>query len=264
MNLTTRRFVIHLILMGLFIAVVLFLTLYMIKVYTNHGQKLALPNYIGQDFVSATDDAKDKSFIMVVNDSIHKLGTPGGQILNQNPKPNAQVKENRKIYVTIAKHTPDFLLSDYLPRMYGEDYEMVKKRLENEEIGLIIKSKRHDPSQPNSILEAWYDGVQIVNSYTSKKGIEIEKGKNIEVVISKRTGGVVDLPDFVCMTVAEAKFTLSSYSLQLADVIAADDVIDPEQGFIYKQFPSLANQVEVNMGDPITLYISKNKPQTCQ
>lgn len=231
--------------------------------YTNHGQKLELPNYIGQDYEMAMQDAKRKSFIVIVNDSIHKLGTPGGQILNQNPKPGAEVKEKRKIYVTIAKHTPDFLLSDYLPRMYGEDYEMVKKRLENEEIGLIIKSKRHDAAQPNSILEAWYDGVQIVNSYTSKTGIEIEKGKNIEVVISKRTGGVVDLPDFVCQTVAEAKFLLGTYSLELVDVISNDDVTNVDNAYVYKQFPSLDNQIEINMGDPITLYVSKNKPASC-
>lgn len=249
--------------MVVFIGLVLFLTLYAINVYTNHGQKLDLPNYIGQDYTSATKDAKQKSFEVIVNDSIHKLGTPGGQILNQNPKPKSEVKENRKIYVTIAKHTPDFLLSDFLPRMYGEDYDMVKKRLENEEIGLIIRSKRHDASQPNSILEAWYNGQQIVNSYSAKKGVEIEKGKNIEVVISKRTGGIVDLPDFVCQTVAEAKFTLRTYSLELADVIADDDVTDIDQAYVYKQSPSLENQIEVNMGDPITLFVSKNKSRSC-
>ena len=73
-----------------------------LRIYTNHGQKLELPDYRNMSVEEARIDAQKKSFELIVNDSLFRVGTPGGIILNQNPEAGSKVKENRKVYFTYA------------------------------------------------------------------------------------------------------------------------------------------------------------------
>jgi len=68
--------------MALVLALVIIGTLFWLKSYTNHGQKIELPDYIGINFATAKEDAEDKTFKLVVKDSIHKVGVKGGEILS--------------------------------------------------------------------------------------------------------------------------------------------------------------------------------------
>ncbi|HMR88851.1 MAG TPA: PASTA domain-containing protein, partial [Saprospiraceae bacterium] len=68
---------------------IIFLAQLLLKVYTNHGQKLELPKYIGKNIDDAKEAADDASFEIVVNDSIFIVGKEGGIITDQNPKPGS-------------------------------------------------------------------------------------------------------------------------------------------------------------------------------
>lgn len=231
-----------------------------LKSYTNHGQKLELPNYIGQKIAEASDDASEKTFEIVVNDSIHKVGQPGGLILNQNPKGGSIVKEDRKIYVMVTKHKADLVLSDHLTAsVYGQDFHMVKSRLENQEFKTEIKATKYDPGSPNHILEVWYDGKNI----TDKKGIEIKKGGKLSFVLSKNNEGELDVPNLVCQTLEEATLLLDFSKLSVGSVIPIDEIADQSSAFIYKQEPSSGEGKKITMGSSIKLYLSKDKPSAC-
>jgi len=259
--LTKQRFLIHLLLIGLFFALVLFLTMQWLKLYTNHGQKLELPNYIGKSVDGAIEDARDKTFEIIVNDSIHRVGKPGGLILDQNPKGGSIVKENRKIYITITKHQADVVMSEHLTsELYGGDFHMIKSRLENQEFKTAIKSTRYDRGAPNHILEVWYNG----NNITDKKGVAIEKGTTISFVLSKNDDGELDVPNLVCQTLEEATLLLDFSKLSVADIIPYDDEIVNQNGaFIYKQDPPSGQGRKITMGSGIRLFISKDKPSAC-
>lgn len=231
-----------------------------LKSYTNHGQKLILPNYIGKSVDEAQEDSKGKTFEIIVNDSIHRVGQPGGLILNQNPKGGSIVKENRKIYVMVTKHLADIILSDHLTaNLYGQDFHMIKARLENQEFKTDIKSTRYDRGAPNHILEVWYNGKNI----TDKKGVKIEKGNTISFVLSKNEDGQIDIPDLVCKTLEEATLLLDFSKLSVGEIIPYDEIEDQNAAYIYKQEPSSGDNRRITMGSSINLYISKDKSQAC-
>jgi len=108
--------------MALLLLVIFGVTLLWLKAYTNHGQKLELDDYVGVHYQKATKDSKKESFELIVKDSIHKVGQPGGLIIAQNPPGGSLVKENRKIYVDITKYNPDEIALESLSAMYGTQY----------------------------------------------------------------------------------------------------------------------------------------------
>lgn len=232
-----------------------------LKSYTNHGQKLELPNYIGQQVSEAKKDATDKTFEIIVNDSIHVVGQPGGLIRNQNPKGGAIVKENRKIYVMVTKHQADLVMSEHLTaNLYGQDFHMIKSRLENQEFKTEIKSTRYDRGAPNHILEVWYNGKNI----TDKKGIEIQKGSSIAFVLSKNNDGELEVPELVCKTLDEARLLIDFSKLSVGEIIPfEDDIEDRNNAYVYKQEPSSGNGRTITMGSDIRLFIAREKPKAC-
>jgi len=202
----------------------------------------------------------DKTFEIIVNDSIHKVGKAGGLILNQNPKGGSIVKENRKIYVTVTKHKADVVLSDHVTaELYGQDFHMIKSRLENQEFKTEIKSTRYDRGEPNHILEVWYDGRNI----TDKKGIEINKGDKISFVLSKNDDGELEIPDLVCQTLDEATLRLDFSRLSVGEIVSLGDIEDESGAYIYRQEPSAGEGKRITMGSSIKLFISKDKHESC-
>jgi len=262
--LTKQRFLIHLILIALFFFLVLFLTMQWLKSYTNHGQKMELPNYVGEVLKEAVQDAKEKSFEVIVKDSIHKVGKPGGLILSQNPKSGSVVKEKRKVYVTVTKYNADEVKSEYVTaNLYGQDFSMVESRLINQEFVTKIKSRVYDKAEPNHILEVWYDGQKITDRNTVKKDVYLKKGSTISFVLSKNNEGQKAVPDLMCQTLEAARFNLESSRLNIGEIIVGDDIEDAESAYISKQVPDYSANSKIAMGSSINVYLSKSPPKGC-
>ncbi len=238
--------------------------MFWLQSYTNHGQKLELPDYIGTSFTEATEDAEDKSFVLIVNDSIHVVGKPGGEILDQNPKPYSKVKENRKIYVTISKYNADVLDLNNLPALYGMDYESKKRELSYLDIESKIKGYVYDPGEPDHILEVWYNGKRIISPSGNAKNVNIEKGGELQFVLSKREGGQTEIPDLKCKTLNIAKFILDNNKLKLGSVLEEGEITNPETAYIINQNPGYNINSTIARGAPISVTISQEKPKYCQ
>lgn len=250
--------------MALFVGLVLFAVFTWLKYYTNHGQQLELPDYIGQHISEASDDAEKRSFEIIVNDSIHIVGKKGGLIREQNPKGGSKVKENRKIYVTVTKHTADKITVADLPELYGRDFNRKRKELAYKNINAKVKSYRYDSGEPDHILEVWYKGMQIIGRSVNKKKVEINVGDTLDFVLSSDGGGQFDIPDLVCMTLSEAKWSLESSKLALGKVIENGSIDNPEDAYIISQSPSPSIVDKIATGEPINVTISPNKPASCQ
>lgn len=259
-----KRFIKHLFLIAL-ILVIIFLALnFWLKSYTNHGQQLVLPEYVGKHIDDARADAKDRSFEIIVNDSMHIVGQPGGIITRQNPKKEAKVKENRKVYVTITKFNADEIEVGSLGVLYGQDYESKKQELSYLEIGSKIKGYKYDPGEPDFILEVWYKGQPIITKNVEKRRVAIDKGDTLSFIISQRGGGETGVPDLVCNTFAAAQFILESSQLKLGEVKEVGQVSDINSAYIINQYPNPETVQTVPMGRMFNLTIQQEKPQDCQ
>lgn len=250
-----------------FIAVLLFLGISFLsvflwlKIYTHHGQKLELPDYVGEQYDDAAKDAKRRKFRMSIQDSIHILGKPGGEILKQDPPPHTMVKEKRMIYVTITKRSPDKIMSGRLPEMYGKNYERKKRELEEHfEIKSKVVDTRFDPGDSGQVLEVRYKGKVIIDSRGRDNEVPIEKGDILEFVISEKSGGLVAVPNLDCKTLEEARFLLENLGLLLGEV--EGEASDASAVYITGQEPAAGE--EILMETTIKVRVSSDKPSHCE
>jgi len=250
-------------------AVILFLGIFFLsvflwmRIYTHHGQELDLPDYTGFQYEDAVKDATRKKFRMSISDSLHILGKPGGQILKQNPAPHSLVKQKRMIYVTITKRSPDKILSGRLPEMYGKNYLRKKRELdEHFEIRSKVIEKRYDPAEEGQILEVRYKGKTIMDNKGRNNEIQIEKGDELEFIISEKSGGLVDIPNLVCKTYDEAQFLLENLGLIVGEVKTEGTVSELSSAYIIAQDP-VANGGTIKMESAIQLTVTQEKPGKC-
>ncbi|MDX1684059.1 MAG: PASTA domain-containing protein [Saprospiraceae bacterium] len=246
-------------------SVVLFVALiFFLRMYTNHGQKLILPDYVGMNVEDARKSAKENEFEIVVDDSVHIVGKPGGEILSQNPAPESGVKEGRKVYVTIAKYNPDIFLSSRLPQLYGERFDLKAKELETLfKIKSNIKAYAYDPGPRDHILEVQYNGKPIENAKGKNNRVEIAKGDQLDFVLSKREGGRVKVPNLVCKELEAAKFMCQAARLGVGEVIEKGEISDLSTAYVYDQIPK-ANGERVDMGTSIQIFVVQEKPDACK
>ena len=249
--------------MALLVILVLGAVLFWLGIYTNHGQKLELRDYVGMSFKDASKDAKRNSFELIVKDSIHKVGKPGGVILSQNPPGASLVKENRKIYVDITKYTADELDLTSLSPMYGRQYNSKVNELSYLDIKSKVKGYRHDAGEPDHILEVWYNGRLIDGESGRKSNVKIEKGGTLEFVLSKSDGGSVNIPDLVCMPYNQVAFVLSQYKISIGGVEQMGAITDRNKAYIIAQVPAYSPGKTIQMGEKIEITIQQERPESC-
>ena len=234
-----------------------------LRLYTNHGQQLELPDYTGQNFEAAAKDADKRSFRMVVNDSIHEVGKPGGLILTQNPISGSKVKENRKIYVTTTKYSADLISVASLPTLYGTEYESKCKDLKYLEIECNVRSYKYDAGEKDHILEVYYNNELIVSNVGRKNDVMIEKGSSLEFVLSNKQGAIIQTPNLKCMNLGAARFNIEARKLQVGNIQVIGEVTNQEAAYVVGQYPNAKSGESMESGSTIDLIIQQEKPADC-
>ncbi len=216
------------------------------------------------DVNEAQQKAEEETFQIIVNDSVHIIGKPGGMIIDQNPKPNSKVKENRKVYVTTTKYIADRIKVKGLPSLYGRDYERKKKELSFMDIDCAIKEYKYDPGEPNHILEVYYNDKLIISNTGRSEDVEIEKGGTLEFILSKRYGGEMNIPDVVCMDLQSAAFLIENLRLRVGEISEEGKVSSRETAYVIGQIPRYNSEGMIQIGDEIQLTITQEKPKNCE
>jgi UDP-N-acetylmuramate--alanine ligase len=243
---------------------IIFLANLWLRFYTNHGQKIELPSFVGMHIDEAQNIADDKSFDIVVNDSVFVVGKKGGIIRDQNPKANSLVKENRKIYVTITKYGAETVSVGDLPTLYGNPFEQKKAELKYRDIDCVIKDYVYDPGAPNHILEVYYKGELIVSRDVRKAEVKIAKGEKLECILSRSDGGDVTIPDLRCLDIDEATFLLETSKLSLGSIVKKGTGEADAIWYVAAQSPQYDGITNIKMGEKISVTLTPIKPSDCQ
>jgi beta-lactam-binding protein with PASTA domain/D-alanine-D-alanine ligase-like ATP-grasp enzyme len=232
-----------------------------LKLYTHHGQAEEVQDYQGMTAREAKRKARANSFTTLVNDSSYIVGKAPGIILDQVPKPGSKIKKNRYIYLTVTSSTPPQVP---LPSLVGgnDDFDQYRKKLERLGINARIKDREFNAElADNTILYLVFNGRRIEPG-ALKRGVKIPKGSSLDVVVSIRNTGTVDIPDLLCMTYEEAIFLLQSSQLTVGSVFAPGE---PSPGlYVYKQSPGFNPALKLSVGEGISLYLSEEKPANCR
>ena len=243
------------------LGICIFLTFNWMKVYTKHGKSYDVNKFIGMQMPDALDVAKKHEFKLTILDSTYIFGKKPGLILEQNPPPGSKVKENRTIYLSVTKAIPDEV---ELPDLVGNyDATNYARKLQRKGLKSQVAEEVFDEMlAPNTILYIKYKDKKYTDDDITK-GIKVPEGEMIDLIVTKRSSDVVDIPDLKCMQYSEAQFLLSAYNLAIGSVVNDATVKNDKQAFVWKQEPSYYSGKMVKKGAPINLFLTQFKPDNC-
>ncbi|NNE28205.1 MAG: PASTA domain-containing protein, partial [Saprospiraceae bacterium] len=244
-----------------FMILFLLLTSQVLNCYTNHGQKLTVPDLVNMNFEEAREMAEEKSFELILADSIFVLNEEPQLILNQNPLSGSKVKEGRKIYVTISKVLADLVK---LPDLTGgnDDFNQYSRKLDRIGVTPKISDRRYSIRLArNTILEVHFQGDDITEKLG--EGFKVPMGSIVEFVVSDRSGGRVSIPNLVCMNFEEASFLTRSTKVKIGKVTLDKSVTEQSTAFVIQQNPSYSPSAKMDIGATIDVVLSQNRPKDC-
>jgi beta-lactam-binding protein with PASTA domain len=170
------------------VIVISFLMLMWLKSYTHHGDFETVPQLKGKSLDVVEIELDDNNLKMVVQDSAnYNPNYPAYSVIEQQPEAGAQVKENRKIYLTL---NPSGYRKIGIPNIIRRTYRQAKPTLEalGFEIGNIIYQ---DDIGKDEVLGIKYKGETILPGTLLQKTskIDLVLGNGNRAVIVKKDGG---------------------------------------------------------------------------
>ena len=244
--------------------VLFFFTTTWLKCYTNHGEAIHMTNYVGKNLLDVKNEAKKKGFQIVVDSmpsSESNKNLLALTITDQDPKPDALVKEKRTVYLAVKKAGYDYA---ELPQLDGsnESARLYEKQLKQRNIIYTIKSKVDSRVAENTILDIFYKDEKITNDVRDGKFKKISTFSKtpLTIVISKKGYGNTTVPNIVCKTLSEAKLILENSNLTI-NFEADQTVIDKDNAYIWLQNP--AEGSSIRFGEQVKLRLTQNLPDDC-
>lgn len=245
------------ILVGIGITVFLLLAfLFMLNQITNHGEYLVVPEVKGKNYLSVQEELENQGFEVVIQDSIYVDSIPPNAVIKQFPEPEATVKVNRIIYLTVNCTVPPTI---NMPNLIGMSFR--NALLELRSLGLKMGDTTFIPDiAKNAVKDQLLNGVQI------KPGTPLLMGSRIDLLIGSGLGGAaVPVPDLFGLNFLEAKLVMELNGITPGVVLLDEGLVDTTMGFIYWQNPNpFDEQLNVNMirpGQLMDIRISASKPE---
>ena len=181
--LCSKRFLKHLLGMIVMISALVWIVLFALRIYTQHGTYYIVPDYTGKTIDEVMAGNESSKFDFVVIDSVFDLKKPKGTVLHQDPYPDSKVKENRKIYLTIVSFTPE---KTSMPDLKFLTLRQAINTLES--CGLKTGKILYIPAfDADAVQQQRYDGKVIA------AGTHLDKGSLIELTVGMGSRGQAEI-----------------------------------------------------------------------
>ena len=234
--------------------VIVSITIFYLDSYTNHGQQIKVPNFVGRNANSMKTEIEELDLQYEILDSIYDPSKPQGTILDQDPAPTmfslVHVKEGRVIRFRVSKKTR----SVEMPSLVDKSQRFAESILENR--GLKIRIQYRPTNEANgAVLEQLYKGKSI------KEGTRVPIGSTITLIIGKNDAGEpVEIPNLYGLTIFEARDRLTQLGsfgfLPVCDACVTYE--DSLAARIESQSPEYIEGILIPAGSTITVYATKN------
>lgn len=247
--LKTKVFIINLLIVVVLLVALLGFTYRWLDKYTKHGETISVPDVRGLQPDKVKEFLSDKHLQFQIIDSMYDAKRPKGSVIDQDPIPDAKVKENRTIYLTINSNTPPHVK---MPNLIDVSLRQAEAIMQT--YGLKVGELIYKPDlAKNAVLEQLYRGNEI------KPGVVISKGALIDLVLGDGIGTQdAPVPNLVGSTLIEALTVLKGSSLNKGAVVADATVRDSSIARVYKQVPEYSEGATINQGESIDLYITQS------
>jgi eukaryotic-like serine/threonine-protein kinase len=245
------------ILAGIGISVlIIFLFLQTLNFWTNHGEYLRVPEVKGKTLAEATDFLEKQGFEIIIQDSIYQDTMPPLVVLKQFPEPDATVKVNRTVYLTINRATPPLV---DMPNLVGLSFRNAELELKAK--GLKLGDTTYVPDIAKNAVKD-----QLLNGASLRPGTKVAMGSLISLVLGAGIGSEeIPVPDLFGMPYVEALTLLEASGINLGVVLPDADLKDTTAGFVYWQNPARFNEERklnrIRMGQMMDIRLSAIKPE---
>ena len=245
----SKKFVLN-VLMAIALGIASIIGLYFwLDAHTEHGITVEVPDFSGIPFDSVVSitDTMDIEFEIV--DSLYSEEIPRGTVADQEPKPYAQVKRGRMIYLTVNAVLPQQV---GVPDLRNLSFRQAKAILET--FGLILGQLEYVPDiAKNAVLDQKINGVSFV------KGESVFKGTIVDLVLGDGLSNTkVPVPYLQYLRLDEAVERIKSSSLNLATFKMDSTVTDTGLARVYKQIPPYSKEQLLQMGSSIFIYLTQD------
>ena len=221
-----------------------------LRIYTRHGQAYSVPDISGLSIPEADSILTSKDLRYQIVDSVYNANLTRGSIIDQNPRPEFKVKENRTIFLTINAFNPEIIR---MPNIVGVSLRQARAIVQAS--GLNIDKLTYIPDiAVNNVLQQKYNGNVI------EEGDSIVKGSQIDLVLGRGLSNEkTAAPDLVGLFFEQAQERITNRYLNLGAVIydaSFEDEEDSINAFVWKQKPEFSEDALMNLGSSVDIWLS--------
>lgn len=194
-----------------------------LPVYVNHGSRVTVPGVVGMPYEEAQKTLEGAGLRIMHGDTKPDPAFAPGLVIVQNPAAKAEVKEGRRVYVTISGGE----IQVPVPSLRGRS--MRDARFALERFGLKLGSVRYDTSDTfpeNTIIDQ-----------SAATDTRLTKGMSVNITVSK--GKLVSaalVPLLIGKTLNEAERILTGAGLKIGN-ISYQQSFDLVPNTVVDQFP---------------------------
>ncbi|MDR1973565.1 MAG: PASTA domain-containing protein [Bacteroidales bacterium] len=158
--------------------VLVFVTIFVLRITTRHGEKIKVPSFKGYTVEYVANQTSKFDFEYIIRDSTYDVTSAPGTIIAQIPEAGSHVKKGRKFYLTVATSTPPLVK---MPNLHDLSLRQAESLLKT--YGIKRGRVTIVPSIGKAVVEQYYKGKIIA------AGEKIPQGSTITLDVGSGGGG---------------------------------------------------------------------------
>lgn len=249
----SKAFLLNLVVIIMASVGLIFGVLHWLDLYTQHGKVEIVPDLNGLSIEESIHKLKQNGLRYEVVDSVFHLQSKPGVVMDQHPKANARVKNNRIIFLTVNAYSP---LTISVPDVKDMSQRQASAILVGS--GFALGEIQYVPSEYRDlVIDMQYNGRPITT------GEKLPINTSIDLIVGKgHSNEMIPMPSFHGLTLEEATHKASIESLVIGGVfydVTPQDEADKALYVVYQQSPEYGTMTP--KGKAIDLYLTKDKDQ---
>lgn len=227
-----------------------YLVVFSLKVYTDHGESLVVPDLNGMTVEQSAEIILANQLRYRIIDSLFVKNVDPGTIVGQMPTPGARVKKNRIIFITTCTMAAEQVS---MPKLTDIAYRQALNVIESS--GLEVGAVSYKPSEyVNLVLE------QHVGGGSASVGMLVQKGTPVDLVVGQNfSGDQIEVPDLIGESYLSVKETLEQSLLNFGAVVFDDSFITAEDSInaiVWKQRPKASDDQKLYQGQSMDVWLT--------
>lgn len=248
--LTSKTFLINVIIAIIAFFVFLWLITFGLNQFTKHGEYINVPDLTSVTIENAQDMLEEADLSYEVIDSAVFNGLyPPFAVIEQFPRANSEVKSGRVIKLTINPGKPRKI---ELPNVVEKTTRRAIHYLESK--GLKSGELIYVPDIARDRVLGLRVGDEEV-----EPGTMLEPGTVVDLIVGKGLSNErIKVPYLKFLTLEEAQIKLSLASLNMGVIFFDEEVEDSASAVIYKQAPRATKVPKLKLGSDVDLWLTND------